>query len=93
MNGMQAPVLEGREMQVGMKRCRGEGEGVKRKLRRLHATVEAVYVYEDAGDALRRCQPRNEHSSDDNTRRGVGGEGHSSDDDTSEVSVCPRHHI
>ena len=58
MNGMQAPVLEGREMQVGMKRCRGEGEGVKRKLkrklRRLHASVEAVYVYEDAGDALRR---------------------------------------
>jgi len=70
-NGMQAPVLEGREMQVDMKRCRDEGEGVKRKLRRLHATVEAVYVYEDAGDALRRCQPRDEHSSDDDTRRGA----------------------
>ena len=68
-NGMQAPVLEGRETQVDMKRCRdeGEGEGVKRKQRRLHASVEAVYVYEDAGDALLRRQPRDEHSSDDDT--------------------------
>ena len=49
---MQAPVIEGREMQVDMKRYRdeGEGEGVKRKQRRLHATIEAMamYVYEDA---------------------------------------------
>ena len=98
MNGMQAPFLEGREMQVDMKRCRDEGEGVKRKLRQAPPRLRRGRVCVRAGEGKRergRGSATDEDGDDGRSpslgqlMEGGGSAGTTSLCATSEQRLCP----